>query len=245
MEQMTPNLPGAVGLSDLRVYPWPTEDGLAGGSPHLHLVSTECYVVIGGSGRLETLTSDGPRTSELRPGTIVWFTPGAIHRAINDSGDLHVVVVMSNRGLPEAGDAVMTFPEEIVADTDAYAAAAKVRDSSGAFDEALARARRDLAVHGYLRLRAATLDGDPGPLRRFHEAAAALVGQRLPAWRALLDRGPAAEVARSFAHVEALAAGSAEHLRDAAVRRLDVSGHAQALGMCGFLRPFDPAALPS
>lgn len=245
MEPTSPSLPGAVGLTDLRVYPWPAEDGLAGGSPHVHLVSTECYLVVGGSGRLETLTTDGPHTSDLRPGTIVWFTPGAIHRAVNDSGDLHVVVVMSNRGLPEAGDAVLTFPTEIVVDRDAYAAAANVRDTAGAFDESLARARRDLAVRGYLRLRTAVLAGDPAPLRRFYESAAALVADRLPAWRDLLDRGPAAEAARSAARVDWLAAGSAAHLAtDAAVRRSDVRGQAEALGMCGFLRPFGSQPAP-
>ena len=63
-----PDLPGAVGITALRVYPWDAEDGLCGGSPHVHL-----------------------------------------HRAVND-GDLQVVVVMRNSGLPEAGDAVLTFP---------------------------------------------------------------------------------------------------------------------------------------
>ncbi|MCF4121603.1 cupin domain-containing protein [Antribacter sp. KLBMP9083] len=236
---MKQNLPGAVGLTDLRVYPWPTEDGLAGGSPHLHLVSTECYLVVGGEGRLETLTLDALETHELRPGKIVWFAPGTIHRAINDSGDLRVVVVMSNSGLPEAGDAVMTFPADVVGDADAYARAASVRDAAGEPSEELARARRDLAVRGYLRLREAAQAGDVEPLRQFHEAAGALVAPRLPAWRDLLAAGPAAEAALSAAHVEALSGGSVAHLADGSVGALD-GGPNTTLGMCGFLHPYIP-----
>jgi hypothetical protein len=32
-----PDLPGAVGLTALRVYDWDAADGLCGGSPHVHL----------------------------------------------------------------------------------------------------------------------------------------------------------------------------------------------------------------
>ncbi|WP_125776977.1 cupin domain-containing protein [Antribacter gilvus] len=238
MTTSTTVLPGAVGLSDLRVYPWPTEDGLAGGSPHLHLVSTECYVVLGGSGRLETLTTDGVRVHPLEPGRVVWFPPGTIHRAIND-GDLHVLVVMSNSGLPEAGDAVMTFPPDVVADPAAYAAAANVRDAAGTPSEDLARARRDLAVSGYLRLRAAVEAGDGDALRQFHEAAGALVSERLPRWRELLAAGPGAQASLSATHVEALAAGSVAHLAGATVSTLD-GGPNETLGMCGYLHPYLP-----
>lgn len=43
-------LPGAVGLSHLSAYDWEAADGVCGGSPHLHLVCTEAYVVTGGRG---------------------------------------------------------------------------------------------------------------------------------------------------------------------------------------------------
>ena len=100
-----PDFPGAVGLSQLQVYPWPTADHEHGGSPHMHLTCSECYVVVSGRGRLETLGYKGLMTAELQPGDVVWFTPGTIHRALNDE-DLRVIVVMQNSGLPEAGDAV-------------------------------------------------------------------------------------------------------------------------------------------
>src|SRR5437588_2555661 len=93
----------------MRAYSWETADGEHGGSPHLHLACSEGYVVTGGSGRLETLTSGGADQVRLGVGDVVWFEPGTIHRVIND-GDLEVVVVMQNGGLPEAGDAVLTFP---------------------------------------------------------------------------------------------------------------------------------------
>ena len=48
---------------------------------------------------------------------------GTIHRLVNE-GDLRLFVVMQNADLPEHGDAVLTFPPEILADSDAYARAA-------------------------------------------------------------------------------------------------------------------------
>ena len=55
-------LPGAVGLSHLSAYDWEAADGVCGGSPHLHLVCTEAYVVTGGRGAVQTLTvADGYR----------------------------------------------------------------------------------------------------------------------------------------------------------------------------------------
>jgi hypothetical protein len=60
---------------------------------------------------------DGYAEHRLFPGQVVWFTPGVVHR-LADEGDLEVLVVMSNAGLPEAGDAVLTFPDEVLADPD-------------------------------------------------------------------------------------------------------------------------------
>ena len=50
----------------------------------------------------------------------MWFEPGTIHRLVNGGG-LELVVLMQNSGLPEAGDAVFTFPPAILDDPDAYA----------------------------------------------------------------------------------------------------------------------------
>ncbi|MFE3490901.1 cupin domain-containing protein, partial [Streptomyces griseus] len=176
-------LPGAVAVSHLSVYDWPAADGLRGGTPHLHLTCSEGYVVVGGSGSVQTLTAAGFQETPLTPGALVWFTPGAVHRLVNEDG-LRVIVLMQNSGLPEAGDAVLTLPPRCLADPEAYRAAATLPvDAEEAVQERAARARRDLAVEGFLVLREAVENGDPEPLAAFHRAAAALVRPRTPEWR--------------------------------------------------------------
>ncbi len=61
-------LPGAVAVSHLTVYDWPAADGLRGGTPYLHLTCSEGYVVIGGTGSVQTLTTTGFRQSPWRLG---------------------------------------------------------------------------------------------------------------------------------------------------------------------------------
>ena len=98
--------PGATAITVLDVYDWVAPDGLPGGSAHVHLASTEGYVVASGAGRLQTLGERGYAETALRPGDCLWFTPGTIHRLVNE-GDLRLFVVMQNAGLPEHGDAVL------------------------------------------------------------------------------------------------------------------------------------------
>lgn len=125
--------PGAVGVSRLRVYDWPAVDGRAGGgTPHLHLTCSEGYVVTAGRGAVQTLTTSGYRETPLEPGVVAWFTPGTIHRLINEGG-LEIVVVMQNSGLPEAGDAVLTLPQDLLADPETYAAAVRIPAARGRF----------------------------------------------------------------------------------------------------------------
>ena len=114
---MVTPLPGGVGVSGLTVYDWEAADGLCGGTPHMHLACSEAYIVIEGTGSVQTLTTSGYADTPLRPGDVVWFTPGTIHRLVN-SGGLRLVVLMQNSGLPEAGDAVFTFPAPVLADPD-------------------------------------------------------------------------------------------------------------------------------
>lgn len=123
---MTHPFPGGTSVSRLSVYDWPTTDGaglVGGGTPHLHLASDEGYVVLSGAGSVQTLGPDGYAEHPLSAGTLLWFQPGVVHRLVND-GELEILVVMSNAGLPEAGDAVMTFPADVLADAERYAAAA-------------------------------------------------------------------------------------------------------------------------
>jgi len=235
-----PEFPGAVGISALRVYDWETADGLCGGSPHVHLCCTECYVVVGGAGRLQTLTASGSSEQPLRPGDVVWFTPGTIHRAVND-GDLRVVVLMQNSGLPESGDAVLTLPPEHLADPDAYRRAISLQGPDGPSPER-ARARRDLAIEGFRELRRRTEAGDAAALEAFHAAAAALVRPQLREWRRRWERGAAAVSDRTGQQIDALAAGDHHHLRDAVVSRI-AQPPPTTLGMCGHLSPYDPVRL--
>ena len=78
--------PGATALTMLDVYDWIAPDGLPGGSAHVHLASAERYVVLTGQGRLQTPDRSGYAESDLRPGAVLWFTPGVIHRLVNEAG---------------------------------------------------------------------------------------------------------------------------------------------------------------
>ncbi|WP_400995688.1 cupin domain-containing protein [Agromyces sp. GXQ0307] len=236
-----PAFPGATSVSALEVYDGVAPDGLAGGTPHVHLVSAEAYLVVGGRGRLHTI--DGARTfaeRALAPGDVVWFAPGVIHRAINDGG-LEVHVIMQNAGLPEAGDAVMTFPDDVLADPERYADAAALPgpEASDADRLAAAHARRDLAVAGYLALFGDDGDDgavDPDRLGRLHARAAALVRPRVPDWRARWQAGALA-VARETGHrLDALERGGDPGLAEARAAEASV---APAFGMCGRLQRYD------
>ncbi|MFY1637023.1 cupin domain-containing protein [Solwaraspora sp. WMMB335] len=233
--------PGGTSVTRLSVYPDRCADGLAGGTPHLHTASTEAYVVIGGRGVLQTLDPAGLRETPLRPGSTVWFTPGTIHRAVNE-GDLQVIVVMQNAGLPEAGDAVMTFPPEIVADPHRYRAAAALPvDACPEQIEQAVRRRRELAVTGFRRLVASVRAGDPGALSDFYDSAAALVRPLVDGWRQRWRATVARETSHTAEVLDALERGDGEHLRKATLREAPASAEAR-WGMCGRLRTHDVTA---
>ncbi|MET8381053.1 cupin domain-containing protein [Streptomyces microflavus] len=227
-------LPGAVAVSHLTVYDWPAADGLRGGTPHLHLTCSEGYVVVGGTGSVQTLTTTGFRQTPLAPGALVWFTPGTIHRLVNEDG-LRVVVLMQNSGLPEAGDAVLTLPPALLTGPDVYATAVALpADGTEAERERAARTRRDLAVAGFLALRAAADAGDPEPLAAFHRDAAALVRPRVEEWRTRWERGAAIAAAATAAQLEALGRGEWAHLAGARVHGQQPVKRGR-FGMCGRL----------
>ncbi|HZC40709.1 MAG TPA: cupin domain-containing protein [Streptosporangiaceae bacterium] len=261
--------PGATGLTVLDVYDWPCPDGLRGGSAHVHLASTEGYLVIGGEGRLQTLGAAGYREAGLRPGDCLWFTPGTVHRLVNDDGRLQILVVMQNAGLPEAGDAVLTFPPEVLADPARYAAAASLTggaEAAGAAAEpagapgepagqdtgtgeragqltdaaaeAAARRRRDLAIEGYLALRAQVIEHGPAALDGFLAAAARLVGGRVPDWRSRWQQQAAAVAALTGQHLDGIEAGRPDHLRAGSLQRIGQPSGPRGYGMCGRLTTY-------
>ena len=263
----TAAFPGATAITVLDVYDWVAPDGLPGGSAHVHLASTEGYVVASGAGRLQTLGERGYAETPLRPGDCLWFTPGTIHRLVNE-GDLRLFVVMQNAGLPEHGDAVLTFPPEILADSDAYARAATLPSGgqpagggarggeaggsagAGVFGgdgtgdsgvAAAARRRAGLAVEGYLALRERVLESGPGALHDFYAAALRLAGQRADDWRDRWQAGALATAELTGDHLDEIGAGVAGHLDAAGLWRIERPAEERSYGMCGRLTTY-PAA---
>lgn len=230
---MVTPFPGGIGISGLRVYDWPTADGLCGGSPHVHLACAECYYVIAGRGSVQTLTRHGFAETPLREGTVAWFTPGTIHRLVND-GDLRIIVVMQNSGLPEAGDAVFTFPAEVLADAESYA----VHAQSG--DEESARRRRDLALEGFLELRRRVEASETVALDDFYGSAMRLKQGALDAWEKRWREGALASAVRTGEHLDRLRDGDIGHLAEADIHVMRADGP-QRFGMCGRLDVHDPA----
>jgi mannose-6-phosphate isomerase-like protein (cupin superfamily) len=240
-EAILPPFPGATGITGLNVYDWSSEDGLRGGAPHVHQACSECYVVISGHGALHTLTNDGVCEVTLDPGDVVWFTPGTIHRSVNTDGALKVVVVMENGGLPEAGDAVLTFPSSYLADPERYRQAVSLVGEDGHPSLARARERRDLALEGFRELRERTEAGDGSALADFYGAAARLVKPRLAEWQIRWEAGAHAAALDTAEQISALERGDYSHLFSATVSRI-ARPEEQVYGMCGILRPYDPHA---
>jgi mannose-6-phosphate isomerase-like protein (cupin superfamily) len=235
-------LPSAVGETHLLVYDTPSPDGLVGGSPHVHFVCSEAYVVVGGRGAVQTLGASGFRETPLTPGMLVWFTPGTIHRLVNGDGQLEIQIVMQNAGLPEAGDFVLTFPEATLADPEAYLAAASLSPRGEVYTDsaAAARRRRDLAVEGFAELRARYDAEGPAALARFYALAARLVRPKLDAWRAVWERGPLAAARETGRQLEALGEGRVEHMLAGDVFALPPPGEPRRLGVCGTLGVYLP-----
>jgi len=231
-----PAFPGSTAVTVLDVYDWPAPDGVRGGSAHVHLASAEGYVVLSGAGRLQTLGGHGYAEAPLHPGDCLWFTPGTIHRLVND-GDLRILVVMQNAGLPEDGDAVLTFPPDVLADPGRYARAASL--DGGPSPAAAARRRRDLALSGYLVLRDQVARDGPAALEDFYTAAVRLVSERVPGWRDRWKAGALSAATLTGQHLEQIAALDPGHLRDGRLLRMAEPGD-RGYGMCGRLTAYRP-----
>jgi mannose-6-phosphate isomerase-like protein (cupin superfamily) len=211
-------LPGAIGVSHLRVYP-------DGGTPHLHTLCTEAYAVVGGRGSVQTITlADGFAETPLEAGMLVSFPPGTIHRLVND-GDLEIFVLMANAGLPEAGDMVITFEPGVLADPMRYAEAAAVP-----VDDAGVARRRERAMDGFLRIRA----GGEDALRAFHDACARVVEPHLADWRTIWTEGPLAAAQRTGEQLDALEQLDHSHFEQATVSAKEL-GPDRRFGCCGTL----------
>lgn len=236
-----PPFPGAIGVSHLRVYDSVAPDGLAGGTPHLHTLCTEAYAVVAGSGHVQTLTSSGYREVPLSPGALVWFTPGTIHRLVND-GDLEILVVMQNAGLPEAGDMVITFAPEVLDDPERYAAAATLpeEERTTAGSGWAARLRRDAAVEAFLDLRRSSETDGGAALHALHQRAVRLLRPHLGTFEAVWRNGPLKTTTATQGQLRAMGEGMAEHLAAASVHRIEPPGGERRMGCCGTLGTYIP-----
>ncbi len=233
-----PPFPGGIAVSHLRVYASEASDGLAGGTPHCHTACTEAYAVVAGHGRVHTLGGDGFRETPIEAGSFVWFTPGTIHRLVNDSGTLEILVLMQNAGLPEAGDMVITFPDVVLAQPDRYQAAAALPPTSAT----TAGTTVPCEPGGSTPWRGSPLlDGGPNALARFHRRAAALVQPKVDRWRPVWEAGPLAAAETTGRHLAALAAGDPGHLGAGETHALPPPPGERRYGCCGTLGVFLPA----
>lgn len=233
--------PGAIGVTHLRVYDSQAPDGLAGGSPHMHFACSEAYLVIKGEGFVQTLSSAGFREIALRAGSMIWFTPGLIHRLVNADAQLEIFAVMENAGLPEDGDSVLTFPSKYLQNEDSYRQSASL-DSAGLApgdQQDAARKRRDLAVRGFQMLRT---DLEKGSLEIFYQQAARLVRSKEPGWRKIWEAGPMKTIQRTRTFLDKLNLGTSDYLNDGRVFEIpiDPEHESRKLGMCGTLRQYLP-----
>lgn len=224
---------GGVALSRLRVYEACAPDGMAGGSPHFHLACAEAYFVLAGAGAVELVSlAHGYQRLQLKPGDAVQFEPGIVHRLVNE-GNLEILVLMQNAGLPENGDAVFTFLPEVLSDAEIYRQYASIDSLEGALT------RRDHAVAGLSVLKdafARSADEGRGLLRDLHQSAAELVQPSVKSWMDIVERGPARAAAKTRSHLLELGTGRPGDLAGSQILRL--LANEERLGMCGRLNPF-------
>jgi mannose-6-phosphate isomerase-like protein (cupin superfamily) len=233
-------MPGSTLMTRLKVYNTPTPDGQRGGTPHMHLLCTEMYIPLAGSGAVEMIDADGFSCVELSPGTALLFSPGTIHRLINFDGDLEILVIMQNSGLPERGDNVVCFSEEWLENDEVYAEAMRVTSLEDAYR------RRDRGVHGFLQLKAAFdtgIETGHAAQRHFFDLAEKRTAQFRPNWEQIVQTGALAEAETSLHRLDMLADANIEYLFQAQ-HQLILAKEPAALGFCGHLhRYFDPATL--
>lgn len=237
---MSLQMPGATLMTRLKVYDTPTPDGQIGGTPHVHLVCTEMYVVLAGRGAVEIIDKDGFSRVELKQHDALLFSAGTIHRLINPNRDLEILVIMQNSGLPERGDNVVTFTEEHLSNDDAYAEAMQVNTIEEAYQ------RRNRGVEGFLELKAAFEESQAAgqtKLKQFYEHAKARTAHRLQQWHDIVHEGALDTAEQSLTQIEQLQQGNTTYLssNDYALIR---SNDDPKLGFCGHLnRYFDPKNL--
>ncbi|MCA9882664.1 MAG: cupin [Anaerolineae bacterium] len=227
-------LPGGTLMTHLRVYDTIAPDGQRGGTPHVHLICSEVYVTLQGSGQVELLDLSGTRTVDLTPGSALVFSPGTIHRLLNPNSDLQILVIMQNSGLPEHGDNVPTFPPHILDDASTFVQAMRAPTLDDAYR------RRDLAVEGFLALQSAFAESEQAgkkALSDFHTRAVRLMQPYFDRWADVVKAGPLTEAENTLHHLDALNTENTHHLQQAR-HQLIICAATERIGFCGHLSPY-------
>jgi mannose-6-phosphate isomerase-like protein (cupin superfamily) len=233
-------MPGATLTTRLKVYDTAAPDGQFGGTPHLHLCCTEMYFVTAGSGAVEVISPEGFSRVELPLHAAYIFSPGTIHRLINPRKDMELFITMQNSGLPERGDNVVTFANDIMQSQEKYAEAMKVQLLEDGYR------RRDQGVNGFLELKKAFKQGDNegrAALAAFYQLAVERTKPRHEEWRKTVNEGALAEAKRSLDILDELDKNQSDYLQ-ATQQHLVLPQEFKTVGFCGHLnRYFDPATL--
>jgi hypothetical protein len=168
---------------------------------------------------------------------VVWFGPGTIHRLVNGGG-LQILTLMSNSGLPDAGDAVLTLPPEHLTDRETYLKATTLTGESEARTPSAMR-RRDLALEGFAALRSAYDAEGSSALEAFYQAAIGIGRPQLADWRRRWEQGARRLADETGAALDALEAGTAPHLQTAELHHIPAPTEYGRHGMCGRLDVYD------
>ena len=233
---------GAIGISSLRVYTTAAPDGLAGGCPHMHFTCTESYAVLEGHGSVQILGYEGFREVALQPGSLLWYTPGIIHRLINRDGKLKLLVIMQNSGLPEAGDHVLIFPPEVLSNRGLYYQKASLASAEGhvyASDEEAAFRRRDLAVEGFNQLREKFESQGKSAMEEFYKQAITLVQDKVSDWQRVWKNKILSTCEKTEKQLKAVKFFNTSHLKNGKTYLLPSPEKPERFGFCGWLSPYN------
>lgn len=233
MSDLPAGLIGGLGMTEVHVYAQHrAPDGQFSGCPHVHAITEEAYYVLRGTGAVELHDlQHGYRREPLKPGDYMHFSPLVMHRLVSD-GDLVILGIMGNAGLPEAGDARVYFGAEVDASPDLYAermSLAQRRGLEGALQ------RRDLAVEAYQTLVQRWQEDRAGyfaELKRFFGVHLRAAAASREAFGRAVAEGPARAVEQARDRLANLPGGI-----DMTPSVASGTERATALGMCGVLRP--------
>jgi hypothetical protein len=149
---------------------------------------------------------------------------------------------MQNSGLPEAGDCVLSLPEEYLDSSTRYREIANLPPSDAGHDriETHAKQRKDLSVKGFVELRSRVEEEGPQALDAFYRAAAALCEDQTAEWRELWHLGAEQASATTGAQILALDDRDLSYLDSGVLQVANLRVGSPRPGMCGRITNFDP-----